>query len=97
MFPIAYAYPKAKRAVRDLLRRRLFFVRQRAELSVHLQNTNHQYNINDPLTSSRMRSEVYRNTIPQKFSDPATLKMVNADLTMYQSYHDIITKLEFQI
>ena len=65
MFPIAYAYPKEKRAVRDLLRRRLFFVRQRAELSVHLQNTNHQYNINDPLTSSRMRSEVYnRNTIP---------------------------------
>ena len=49
MFPIAYAYPKAKRAVRDLLRRRLFFVRQRAELSVHLQNTNHQYNINERL------------------------------------------------
>ena len=97
MFPIAYAYPKAKRAVRDLLRRRLFFVRQRAELSVHLQNTNHQYNINKPLTSSRMRSEVYRNTIPQKFSDPATLKMVNADLAMFQAYNDIITKLEFQI
>ena len=97
MFPIAYAYPKEKRTVRDLLRRRLFFVRQRAELSVHLQNTNHQYNINEPLTSSRMRSEVYRNTIPQKFSDPATLKMVNADLAMFQAYHDIITKLEFQI
>ena len=97
MFPIAYAYPKAKRAVRDLLRRRLFFVRQRAELSVHLQNTNHQYNINEPLTSSRMRSETYRNTIPEKFSAPATLKMVNADLFMFQAYHDIITKLEFQI
>ena len=89
MFPIAYAYPKAKRAVRDLLRRRLFFVRQRAELSVHLQNTNHQYNINDPLTSSRMRSEVYRNTIPQKFTDPATLKMVNADLAMFQAYNGL--------
>ena len=97
MFPIAYAYPKAKRAVRDLLRRRLFFVRQRAELSVHLQNTNHQYNINEPLTSSRMRSETYRNTIPEKLNDPATLKMVNADLFMFQAYHDIITKLEFQI
>ena len=97
MFPIAYAYPKAKRAVRDLLRRRLFFVRQRAELSVHLQNTNHQYNINEPLTSSRMRSETYRNTIPEKFNDPAILKMVNADLFMFQAYHDIITKLEFQI
>ena len=44
-----------------------------------------------------MRSEVYRNTIPQKFTDPATLKMVNADLAMFQAYHDIITKLEFQI
>ena len=44
-----------------------------------------------------MRSEVYRNTIPQKFTDSATLKMVNADLAMFQAYHDIITKLEFQI
>ena len=32
-----------------------------------------------------MRSEVYRNTIPQKFNDPATLKMVNADLEMFQA------------
>lgn len=97
LFPTAYAYPKKKRATRDLLRRRMYFVRQRAELSVHLQNTNHQYNINDPLTSSRMRSEVYRNTIPEKFSDPMTLKMVNADLTMFQAYHEMITKIEFQI
>ena len=44
-----------------------------------------------------MRSEVYRNTIPQKFTDPATLKMVNADLAMFLAYNDIITKLEFQI
>ena len=44
-----------------------------------------------------MRSEVYRNTIPQKFTDPATLKMVNTDLAMYQVYNDIIIKLEFQI
>ncbi len=42
-------------------------------------------------------SEVYRNTISDKFRDPATLKMVNADLDMFQAYHDIITKLEFQI
>ena len=44
-----------------------------------------------------MRSEVYRNTIPQKFTDPATLKMVKTDLAMYQVYNDIIIKLEFQI
>ncbi|MBR6079853.1 MAG: hypothetical protein IKP60_06835 [Treponema sp.] len=38
-------------------------------------------------------SEFYRNTIPDKFRDPATLQMVNADLDMFQAYHDIITKL----
>ncbi len=97
MFPLAYAYPKKKRTTRDLLRRRLYFVRQRAELSVHLQLTNHQYNINEPLASSKMRSRVYRDTIPEKFSDPMTLKMVNADLYMFDAYHDIITKLESQI
>ena len=43
-----------------------------------------------------MRLEVYRNTIPQKFNDLATLKMVNADFAMFQSYHEIITKLEFK-
>ena len=69
MFPIAYAYPKAKRAVRDLLRRRLFFVRQMSELSVHLQNTNHQYNINDPLASSRMRSPKYEIDSIPRFPD----------------------------
>ena len=69
----------------------------RDKLSDKLKIQQQQNNINEPLTSSRMRSEVYRNTIPQKFTDPATLKMVNADLAMFQAYNDIITKLEFQI
>ncbi|MBQ4236418.1 MAG: IS110 family transposase [Treponema sp.] len=97
MFPTAYAYPKAKRAARDLLRRRLYFVRRRAELSVHLQLTNHQYNINAPLDSSKMRSRAYRDAIPGKFSDPMTLEMVNADLFMFNAYNDIITRLESRI
>lgn len=31
-FPLAYVYPRATRATRDLLRRRLYFVRRRADL-----------------------------------------------------------------
>ena len=42
-FPMAYVYPQAKRETRDLLRRRSFFVRQRAQLIAHIQNTNSQY------------------------------------------------------
>ena len=44
-FPLAYVYPKDKRETRDLLRRRSFFVRQRAQLIAHIQITNSQYNL----------------------------------------------------
>ena len=43
--PRAYVYPKGLRETRDLLRRRLFLVRQRAHLVAHIQNTNSQYNL----------------------------------------------------
>lgn len=39
VFPQAYVYPKARRATRDLLRRRIYFVRRRADLLAHVQNT----------------------------------------------------------
>src|SRR6266536_1967931 len=44
-FPLAYAYPKGMRETRDLLRRRTYFVRQRAALFTHLQILNSQYNL----------------------------------------------------
>ena len=45
LLPQAYVYPKAMRATRDLLRRRSFLVRRRADLLSHLVNTNSQYNL----------------------------------------------------
>jgi hypothetical protein len=45
MLPIAYAYPKAMRATRDLLRRRTKLVHTRAEALAHIQNTVSQYNL----------------------------------------------------
>jgi hypothetical protein len=44
-FPVAYVYPKGLRETRDLLRRRMFLVRQRAHRIAHIQNTNSQYNL----------------------------------------------------
>lgn len=41
-FPMAYVYPRGMRATRDLLRRRLFFVRRRSELFTHIRMTFHQ-------------------------------------------------------
>ena len=43
--PQAYVYPRGMRETRDLLRRRCFLVRQRAQLIAHIQNNNSQYNL----------------------------------------------------
>ena len=42
LFPMAYVYPRAKRATRDLLRRRSHFVQHRAQLITHIHLTNSQ-------------------------------------------------------
>ena len=48
LMPVAYAYPADMRATRDLMRRRLLFVRQRGSLLAHVQITHHQYNVEPP-------------------------------------------------
>ncbi len=45
MIPQAYVYPAEMRSTRDLLRRRMHLMHQRAELLGHIQITNHQYNL----------------------------------------------------
>ena len=45
MLPQAYVSPADMRATRDLLRRRMYLTRKRAELLAHIQNTNSQYNL----------------------------------------------------
>jgi transposase len=45
LLPMAYVYPRKQRSLRDLLRRRTRFVRQRAELASHIQCLNQQENL----------------------------------------------------
>jgi transposase len=47
MIPQAYVYPQGMRSTRDLLRRRMHLMHQRAQLLAHIQNTNSQYNLPD--------------------------------------------------
>jgi transposase len=44
-FPLSYPYPKGMRETRDLLRRRMYLVHQRAELITHLEILNAQNNL----------------------------------------------------
>src|SRR5262245_59851450 len=93
MFPMAYAYPRAKRQTRDLLRRRSFFVRQRAQLIAHIQNTNIQFNLPPfakKLTYAANRSQ----DIAERFEHPSTRLMIAADLNLIDSYDQQIAELE---
>src|SRR5262249_2078444 len=79
MLPQAYVYPKGMRETRDLLRRRTFLVRKRAEALVHLQNTNSQYN-RPPLTKKLSSAATRRNlNLPGRFPAPSGRKNVELD------------------
>jgi transposase len=95
MFPLAYAYPRAWRATRDLLRRRSFFMRKRAELLVHVVNTNSQYNL--PPLAAKLTFAANRAGVAESFDDPAVQKSVATDLTLIAHYDDVLRDLELTI
>jgi transposase len=93
LFPLAYAYPKAKRQTRDLLRRRSFFVRQRSQLLTHVVNTNTQFNL-PPLTKKLTYAANRTGDLVERFADPSTKLAVTADLALIDSYDERIAELE---
>lgn len=95
LFPMGYVYPEEMCSTRDLLRRRLFFVRKRGELLAHVQMTHHQYNLEAPGRKLSWRAN--RNGIELKFQDEAARRMVESDLFMIERYTEEIAKLEWFI
>src|SRR6201993_1235904 len=78
MMPQAYVYPAEMRATRDLLRRRCHLVHKRAELLVHIQNTNSQYNL--PEIGKKLAYKANREGVAERFPDPAVQKSIEVDL-----------------
>lgn len=95
MFPLSYVYPKEKRALRDLLRRRLHFVNIRAKLFAHIQIVNYQNNNESLKKLSNCKS--IRPDIPSFFPDDDIKKSIEADLETIAYFDNIIPKLEWHI
>src|SRR6201993_1017237 len=92
-FAEAYVYPKAMRATRDLLRRRTYFVRKRAELLAHLQMTFLQYNLAPP--AQKLCYAANRAALDLAvFPDPSTRTMLAADLAIVTALDGQIKRLE---
>lgn len=93
--PYAYVYPRELRATRDLMRRRTFFVRKRAELLAHIQNTNTQYNLPD--FEERVDKTKDRGAVIEHFEDPIVQMSVAADVALLESYDEVIRELELYL
>jgi transposase len=95
-FAEAYVYPKAMRATRDLLRRRTYLVRKRAELLAHLQMTFLQYNRTPP--AQKLCYAANRAGLDLSvFADPSTRSMLAADLAIVTALDGQIKRLEAEL
>jgi hypothetical protein len=95
MIPMAYVYPKPMRSTRDLLRRRMHFVRDRADLLTHIQQTNYQYNL--PKIGKTLKYKSNRQGVAERFEDESARKTVEVDLELIAYYDTIIRKLEWHL
>ncbi len=95
MMPMAYVYPKPMRSTRDLRRRRMHFVRERADLLTHIQQTNYQYNL--PKIGKTLKYKGNREGVAERFEDASARKTVETDLELIAYDDTIIRKLELHL
>jgi len=89
----AHVYPPRMRPTRDLLRRRLFFARKRAELLTHIRNTFHQYNLPRPPAGRRIQA-AHGPKLVARVPEAAVRRSLEADLQLCQFYDPLIRDLE---
>lgn len=92
LLPEAYAYPEELRKVRDLLRRRLYYVRARAALKGHIKIVAHQYNY--PLKALIGHSSRSHNKILECFKDEVVREAVANDLLGVMHLSALIKRIE---
>lgn len=95
MLPVAYVYPSKMRSTRDLLRRRMFLMRKRAELLAHIQNTNSQYNL--PEFGKKIAYKTNRLGIQDRFTDNSAKQNIEVDLKLLDTYDKLLNELELYI
>ena len=95
MFPMAYVYPSQWRGTRDLMRRRMRLMRQRAELLAHIHNTLSQCNL--PAHTKNLRYACNREPLRSAFPDPSVQRSIDLDLCRIDFYDDQLSKLEWYL
>jgi len=92
IIPQAYVYPSKMRATRDLLRRRTFLTRKRAEFLSHIKNTNYQYN-SEPIRK-QIAYRANRVCLDDHFENPLVQLSVETDVHILAALEKEITHIE---
>jgi transposase len=95
MLPQADVYPAARRATRDLLRRRMHLARKRAELLAHVQKTNSQYTL--PAIGNKLASKANRDGVAERFADPAVQNSLAVALALIRYDDELLREVELTI
>ncbi len=96
-FPLAFPYPKEDRHVRDLLRRRHFFVRQRTGLITHCKLTLYQENIIEYGSSAVFKNQLKSKTLIESIDSPMVKLNLETNIKMIVSLNMTIAFLEKSI
>jgi transposase len=95
MRPPAYVYPAEMRATRDLRRRRIHGMRQRAALLAHLQQTNRQDNL--PEIGKKIAYKANRDGVAARLPDPAVQTSMEVALALMGHYDQLLRDVELSI
>ena len=95
MLPQAYVYPKEMRATRDLLRRRMWLVRQRGQALAHVTNTFTQYNVAAP--EKKLSYHTHRVGVAERFSDESVQQAVRSDLALAEHLDEQLRGIELYL
>jgi transposase len=83
------------RSTRDLLRRRTYLVRRRADLLAHIQNTNSQYNLRE--FGKKIGRKMHREGIVEVFPDPAVKRSIAIDVELIDHFDLLLERLKKEI
>jgi hypothetical protein len=95
MLPQADVYPAEMRATRDLLRRRIHLMRQRAALLAHVQQPNSQDNL--PAIGENIADKANRIGVAERCAAPARPQSIEVDLALITYYDELLSGLESSI
>lgn len=94
-FPLAYVYPKARRATRDLVRRRMRLVSLRSEAMSHVKNAFSQNSL--PRWGKRLDRPKNREGLAQRFEEPSLRRSIEIDLELIEHLEEQIQRLELYL